>query len=287
MSTDSTLKVRCDLRSPRPLRRISLPDERNGERRAGLRAERRTTLHALHTSLKNDENKFWEEKANEVEEAGRRGESHGMFAAVNMLKGMSGGLSRSSTGIRDENGVVISHGKEKTAVFTRYFDKLYNPPTSADRQLLQEFEVEHGAVEQEDLVPISEAEVERALKAMRNRKAAGVCGIPPELLKYGGSEVTRQLTKLSNVILEEQRVPDDWKKAVIVPLFKNKGSRLDCGNYRGISLIPVPSKVFMRVLLNRIKPAIEERLREQQAGFRGVRSTVDQTFALRQKTEKR
>ena len=30
--------------------------------------------------------------------------------------------------------VVISHGKEKTAVFTRYFDKLYNPPTNADRE---------------------------------------------------------------------------------------------------------------------------------------------------------
>ena len=76
-------------------------------------------------------------------------------------------------------------------------------------------------------------------------------------------------------------------KAIIVPLFKNKGSKLDCGNYRGISLISVPSKVFMRVLLNRIRPKIEEKLREEQAGFRGGRSTVDQVFALRQILEKR
>ena len=89
------------------------------------------------------------------------------------------------------------------------------------------------------------------------------------------------------MIKEEKRVPVEWKKAIIVPIFKNKGSKLDCGNYRGISLISVPSKVFMRVLLNRIKPKIEEGLREEQAGIRGGRSTVDQIFALRQVLEKR
>ena len=59
--------------------------------------------------------------------------------------------------------MVISHGKEKTAVFTRYFDKLYNLPTCADRELFQMFEVGYEAVKQEDMLPISEAEVKRAL----------------------------------------------------------------------------------------------------------------------------
>ena len=181
----------------------------------------------------------------------------------------------------------IAEGKDKTAVFTRYFDKLYNPTTNADQDLIREYEVEHSGTGQDDMIPISEAEVERALKSMRNRKAAGVCGIPPDLLKYGGAEVTKELTKLFNAIVEEQSVPEDWKKAIIVPLFKNKGSKLDCANYRGISLVSVPSKSFMRVLLNRIKPTIEEGLREQQAGFRGGRSTIDQIFALRQIVEKR
>ena len=137
------------------------------------------------------------------------------------------------------------------------------------------------------MIPISEAEVERALKSMRNRKAAGVCGIPPELLKYGGVEVTKDLTKLFNAIMEEQRVPEDWKKAIIVLLFKNKGGKLGCEKYRGISLVSVPSKWFMRVILIGIKPTIEKGLREQQAGFRDGRSTADQIFALRQIVEKR
>ena len=266
--------------------RVDADDENDAERKAGLRAERRRALHELHSSMKNDEKRFWIEKASEVEEAGRRGESHGMFAAVKFLKDTGGGQPRRSTGIRNEEGVVINNEKEKAAVFTRYFEKLYNPQTTADQDLLGEYETQN---EQEELpdTTISEAEVERAVKALCNRKAAGICGIPPELLKYGGVDMIREMTSMFNVFLEQERVPDEWKKAIIVPLFKNKGSRLDCGNYRGISLISVPSKTFMRVLLNKIKPQLEEKLREEQAGFRGGRSTVDQIFALRQIVEKR
>ena len=47
-------------------------------------------------------------------------------------------------------------------------------------------------------------------------------------------------------------VPGDWIKAVIIPIFK-KGSRLDCANYRGISLLSVVGKVFGRILNERVK----------------------------------
>ena len=153
-----------------------------------------------------------------------------------------------------------------------------------DTELLGEYEVERR---NEEWAPITEVEVNAALRSTENRKAAGVCGIPPELLKYGGEEMVCELTTLFNLIMEEKRVPEEWKKAIIVPIFKNKGSKLECGNYRGISLISVPSKVFMRVLLNRMKPKIEEGLREEQDGFRGGRSTVDQIFSLRQILENR
>ena len=84
-----------------------------------------------------------------------------------------------------------------------------------------------------------------------------------------------------------ENVPEDWKKAVIVAIFKGKGSSLDCSNYRGISLLSVPGKLFMRVLLNRVKPVIATKLREEQAGFRAGRSTVDQIFSIRRIIEKR
>ena len=74
---------------------------------------------------------------------------------------------------------------------------------------------------------------------------------------------------------------------MIVPLFKNKGSKLDCGNFSGISLISVPSNMFMRVFLNKTKPNIEQKPWEEQASFQAERSTVDQIFSLRHVIEKR
>ena len=86
-----------------------------------------------------------------------------------------------------------------------------------------------------------------------------------------------------NELLEEKRVFAECKKAIINPSFKSEGSKLDYGNFRGISLISEQSKLFMRVLPNKIKPKKEE----HQAGFREERSTIDQIFVLRQIVEKK
>ena len=77
-------------------------------------------------------------------------------------------------------------------------------------------------------------------------------------------------------------LPKDWKVAQIVPLFKNKRKRTDCSNYRGISLLSAPGKVFAAVILNICKEALDKVLREEQCGFRESRDCTDQLFALRQ-----
>lgn len=60
-----------------------------------------------------------------------------------------------------------------------------------------------------------------------------------------------------------------------------KGNLSGCNNYRGICLLRIPSKVFNRVILNRIKDITDEKLRDQQAGFRKNRSCADQIATLR------
>ena len=102
-----------------------------------------------------------------------------MFAVVKFLKGTSVRQFRRSVGVRNEEGKVV----------TRYFENLYNPPTNADRQLLREYEFAHERDGQLDQLTISETEVKRAVKAVQNRKPAGNCGLPPELLKYGEADM--------------------------------------------------------------------------------------------------
>ena len=92
------------------------------------------------------------------------------------------------------------------------------------------------------------------------------------------------LHKLCQAIWEQEKLPSDWKRSVIIPIPKKK-DKLDCSNYRGISLLCHSSKVFSSILLRRIKNRTEEILSEAQAGFRANRSTIDQIFVLRQLAE--
>ena len=59
-----------------------------------------------------------------------------------------------------------------------------------------------------------------------------------------------------------------------------KGNLQQCQNYRTISLISHPSKVMLKIVLNRLKPQAEMIIAEEQAGFRAGRSTTEQTFNL-------
>ena len=64
-------------------------------------------------------------------------------------------------------------------------------------------------------------------------------------------------------------------------LYKGKGSKAECCNYRPITLLSVPGKVFAHVLLARMKPLLLSSRRPQQSGFTSGRSTADAIRALR------
>ena len=88
------------------------------------------------------------------------------------------------------------------------------------------------------------------------------------------------LTRLFNMIWHAEEVPADWRRGVIVTLPK-KGNLADCNNWRGITLLSIPGKVFCSVLLQRLKEEVDNILREEQAGFRKGRSCSEQIFSLR------
>ena len=88
------------------------------------------------------------------------------------------------------------------------------------------------------------------------------------------------LHRILNFVWEKEEIPDDWKRGLLVKLTK-KGDLSQCGNWRGIMLLSIPSKVLTRVILNRIKVAVDEVLRDEQAGFRKDRSCIDQIATLR------
>jgi len=101
-------------------------------------------------------------------------------------------------------------------------------------------------------------EVIRAIKKLKNGRAAGSNGIPPELLKCDLGTVSRALHSLFIQVWRSGIVPADWQEGIIITLYKGKGPRTLCSNYRPITILSVPSKVCAHVLLARIQPLIDQ-----------------------------
>jgi hypothetical protein len=131
---------------------------------------------------------------------------------------------------------------------------------------------------------ISLSEVRDVLKRAKLKRAIGPDGIPVEAWKCLGEIGVVWLTKLFNKILKTRKMPDEWRKSFIVPIYKNKGDIQDCTNYHGIKLMSHTMKLWERVMETRIRKLTT--ITENQFGFMPGRSTTEAIFSIRQLIEK-
>ena len=88
-------------------------------------------------------------------------------------------------------------------------------------------------------------------------------------------DVITALTTICNKIWQTGEWPIPWTQPSVITL-SEKGNVQQCENYGTISLISDPSKVMLKIILNRLKPQAEKIIAEEQAGFRAGRSTTGQ-----------
>ena len=108
--------------------------------------------------------------------------------------------------------------------------------------------------------------------------ASGPDCIPVVVLKNCEPEPSYILAELFNKCLKESCfTPDCWKVSLVVPVFKNVGERSTAKNYRPVSCLSVVSKVFEKLVNNRIVDHLEKcgLFSDFQYGFRSSRSTAD------------
>ena len=70
------------------------------------------------------------------------------------------------------------------------------------------------------------------------------------------------------------------------PVYKGKGDRRVCANYRAISTLSIPGKIYGRVLIIRVIDSTKEQVAQEQGGFKSGRGCTDQIFVLKQMVEK-
>jgi hypothetical protein len=155
--------------------------------------------------------------------------------------------------------------------------------TSDDEENSSSFEIEEEESQINDHInrPISEEEVVLALRKLKINKAAGPDGITGEFLKNISVFIVPFLVKYFNALFDKGYYPSSWTESIILPLFK-KGDVNKPGNYRGISLLNVCSKVFGFIINKRLQCWVEEHdlTGEFQAGFKKGYSTIDHMFSL-------
>ena len=130
--------------------------------------------------------------------------------------------------------------------------------------------------------PITENEIFKCIKDLKNGKACGDDHIINEYIKSTSELFMPVYVKLFNIVLDSGCVPDLWLVGNIIPFYKNKGDQLDPQNYRPITILSCMGKLFTSVLNFRLSTFLEEflLLNENQFGFRKGYSTIDSIFVL-------
>uniref|UniRef100_A0A8K9VC74 Reverse transcriptase domain-containing protein n=1 Tax=Oncorhynchus mykiss TaxID=8022 RepID=A0A8K9VC74_ONCMY len=133
------------------------------------------------------------------------------------------------------------------------------PPPAATRPSLPSF----------SFTQIQIADVLKELQNLDSYKSAGLDNLDPLFLKLSAAIVATPITSLFNLSFISSEIPNDWKTAAVIPLFKGRDT-LDPNCYRPISILPCLSKVFESLVNKQITDHLEShQFSAVQSGFRG------------------
>nr|KAG5700724.1 hypothetical protein BaRGS_029089 [Batillaria attramentaria] len=243
-------------------------------RRAKAKAQEEYTAadREVKRSTRKDKRDYIDNLASQAEEAARQGNLKDLYQVT---KKLTGKFQQTDKPVKDKNGHPLTT-EEQLKRRAEHFRELLNRPIPETPPDIPPAETE---------LPIncdkpSKVEIRKAIMTLRNGKAAGPDEIPAEAIKADTETAVNMLHSLFSKIWEKEEVPAQWKEGIVIKLPK-KGDLRDCSNYRGIMLLSVPGKVLNRILLERIREAVDPMLRDQQAGFRRNRSCADQIASLR------
>ena len=124
------------------------------------------------------------------------------------------------------------------------------------------------------LSPVSRHFIRKQLSSLKVNKSTGLDGISSRFLKDGADAIVDPILHIVNLSISSEVVPSELKKARVKPLYK-KGSRLDAGNYRPVSILPVLSKILERAVNDQLNEYLCKKglLYDFQSGFRKGFST--------------
>lgn len=178
---------------------------------------------------------------------------------------------------RDENGRVLRDKQNIVKRWKNYFERLLNEENEREVR-------EDGLLTERMVNEITREEVVEAIKKMKGGKSTEVGQIPVQVWKSLGEQGVNLLWNLMKKIWTQERIPDEWRESLFLPIYKGNGDTQVCGNYRGIKLMPHTLKIWERIIERRLRE--EVKVDNDQFGFIPGRYTTDAIFALGRLTER-
>jgi hypothetical protein len=173
---------------------------------------------------------------------------------------------------KNKQRVIVGEEKEVLEVWATYFKELLNPKANVTTSE----GITYFGPESNIVAPTLQ-ETLGVIRNLKNNRAPGKDSVTLELMKYGGRKLWNRIHQLVKTIWETEQMPQEWDTTIICPIY-TQGDKLECRNYRGISLLSVNYKILTNLLTRYIEPYVEEILGDYQCGFRKGRSTTDQVF---------
>ncbi|XP_072016329.1 uncharacterized protein [Amphiura filiformis] len=210
---------------------------------------------------------YLEKKLNDFEEANLSYKHRMPWDLVNEISGRK----------KSRNGRLKGDAKEDRiqSWFNHFQELLGEPPVVTDEDediptIFGELPIRTN--------PFDKEEYQKAKEAIKEGKSFGKDGIPPEVIKR--CNLDEIILDFCNKAFVSNEKPDQWSIMNLIHVPKS-GDLSNTANYRGISLSSIVAKTYNRMLLERIRPHMDSKLRPNQCGFRENRSTVCQILALR------
>ena len=242
---------------------------------ARTREELRQARGILRRKTKSWENEWWDEIINECRDAGDRNDQGTMYKQLKKI-GMKEKKKEPETSKLTKEDF---RGQFKSVSEDRFETKVEDIFAAVDRAVDLRGCGEHDLWQETMDETPGYAEIMEQMKKMKD-SAPGADGVRLRYILGGGDLVKGEVVRMVQFMFENEA--DCWeqslKKGQVIPLYK-KGNRNDPGNYRGICLLSMGSRILARVMANRVRIWAEKLglLDDNQAGFRTGRSTADVT----------
>ena len=181
-----------------------------------------------------------------------------------------------SSCIKDEDGKVLMEMDQIKKRWTEYIRSLYSDTERSEKQPIRK-RMSGQAITKE--------EIRDAMKQMKKNKAVGSDSIAIELIQALGNFGIDKITEIANHVYGSDEIPQEMLESVFIALPKKPGT-IDCGSYRTISLMSHVTKIILRVMLNRNKKIMREKIADEQFGYKPGKGTRNAILCLKTLIEK-